>query len=83
MCVCVCVCVCVCIYKILMVQKERTPFHLATSLIGMYGVFVSYLVMEILLCLKLYLGELNVFYFYFPRVGYYTLVHHKQHVWVL
>lgn len=74
---------CVCMYKTLMIQKKRTPFHLATSLIGMYGVFVSYLVIEILLCLKLYLGELNVFYSCFPRFGCYTLVHHKQYVWAL
>lgn len=70
-------------YKTLMIQKKRIPFHLATSLIGMYGGFVSYLVIEILLCLKLYLRELYVFYSYFPRFGYYTSVHHKHYVWVL
>lgn len=71
-------------YETLMIQKKRNPFHLSTSLIAMYGVFVPYQVIEILLCLKLYLGVLlNVFYSYFPRFGYYTSVHHKQYVWVL
>lgn len=53
-------------YKTLMIQKKRTPFHLATSLIGMYGGFVSYLVIEILLCLKLYLGNSMYFTPIFP-----------------